>query len=175
MRAEADDGGHAAALGVQLFRNGERNGAADTAADHADITKPLGLGRSAERTDKVGYRVARAEPCESRSGRADSLKYYSHGACRAVKARNGERNAFAVGIHAQYYELPRLRLARNERRLYLHKRYGGIEFFFFCYSVHCDLRIIVFCFFCPDMMMSTDTRRSRWSIRLFSSFLSCKR
>ena len=53
LRAEADDGMHLAAVLMQLLGDGERDRAADTAADDTDVVQAFKICRNAQRAYKV--------------------------------------------------------------------------------------------------------------------------
>ena len=103
---------------------------ADTAADDADLLQAFGLGRRAERADKVVEAIALILVIQQLGRAADDLEDDRHGSLFAIVARNGERNALAILIHAQDDELTGLRFLCDQRRFDVHQRDGGVENFF---------------------------------------------
>ena len=134
--AEADDRGDLGAEPVQLFGDWQRDGAADAAADHADLLEAVEVAGRAERADEIGQAVALVQVVQLFSRRADNLENDRDRALLAVVPGDRQRDALAVRLGAQDNELAGLRLFRDERRVDFHPRDGGVQRFFFQNRIH---------------------------------------
>ncbi len=133
---EADDRVDLRAAVVELLEHGIGDGAADAAADHADLLLALGLGRTAERADEVLNELALLLVTELLGGRADGLHNDGNGALLAVVVMDRDGDAFAVFIDAQDDELAGLGLLCHHRRLDLIQDDGRLERFFSDDAIH---------------------------------------
>ena len=121
---------------VELLQNGVGDGTADTAADDADLLLALGLGRTAERADKVLKELAFGLVSELFGGGADRLYDDGDGALLPIVVVDGDGDSFTVFIDAQDDKLTGLGLLRYHRRLDLVESHGGLERFFFHDAIH---------------------------------------
>ena len=119
-----------------LLRDGHCDGAADAAADYADLLYALRMGGDAEGADEIADVFALLlMPEQLRSG-ADDLEYDLYRALFGVGAGNGKGYPLPLLIYAQYYELAGPCLFCDKGRLDLHLRYCGVKNLFSDYPVH---------------------------------------
>ena len=133
---EAYDGVDLRALLVELFRHRVSDGAAHAAADDGYLLQALCFRGAAQGAHKVLQAVALLQVVQLFRGGAHDLENNGHGAALPVEVRHSQGDAFALFVHPQDDELPRLRLFGNERRLNVHPGHGGVEHLFFYNSVH---------------------------------------
>ena len=136
LALETDDRMDFRAAVVELLQNGVGDGTADTAADDADLLLALGLGRTAERADKVLKELAFGLVSELFGGGADRLYDDGDGALLPIVVVDGDGDSFTVFIDAQDDKLAGLGLLRYHRRLDLVESHGGLERFFFHDAIH---------------------------------------
>ncbi len=133
---EADDRVDFRAAVVELLQNGVSDGAADAAAHDADLLLAFGLGRAAQRADKVLNVLALGFMSELFGGGTDRLHDDGDGALLTVEVVDGDGDAFTVFIDAQDDELAGLGLLCHHRRLDLVEGHGGLERFFLHDAIH---------------------------------------
>ena len=121
---------------MKLFGDRESDGAADSAADDADLLQSLDIGSRSERSDEVLDVFAGFLMVELQGGSADDLEYDFNRSRFAVISRYRQRDALAFFVHSQYDELTGLCLCRDERRLNVHHCDGRVQRLFVYYSVH---------------------------------------
>ena len=121
---------------VELLQNRVGDGAADAAAHDTDLFLAFGLGRAAQRADKVLNVLALGFMSELFGGGADRLHDDGNGALLTVEVVDGDGDAFTVFIDAQDDELAGLGLLCHHRRLDLVEGHGGLERFFLHDAIH---------------------------------------
>ena len=137
LAAEADDAVHHTALIVQFLGNGQGNGAAHAAADHAHLLQAFHLGGTAQRAHKVVDAVAYVQAVQLHGGAADDLEDDLHGTGLAVVTGDRQGDALAVLKRAHNDKLARLCLFGDQRGFNDHLRHGGIQRDFFSDLIHC--------------------------------------
>ena len=110
---------HLAALLVQFFGHGVRDGAANAAAHHGHFFQALGAGGPAQRPYEVVKHIARLQVIQLFGRCAHHLKDHGDAAFLPVKIRHGQWDPLAVLVRPQNDELPGFRLAGDERSLHL--------------------------------------------------------
>ena len=92
------------------------DGAADAAADDADLLEPLHLGGPAERPDDVGNHVALFHGVEHFCRAARGLHHDGDRAALAVIARDGHRDALALLVQTEDHKLTGAGVPGDQRR-----------------------------------------------------------
>ena len=121
---------------MQRLRDGQRDGAADAAADDTYFFQPVQLGGNPKRPNKVVQVLAFVFVVQFFRCCTDNLKNNPHRALFGAGTGDGQRNPLAVLIHPQNDELTRTRFFRDERRFDVHHRDGRIQAFFRSNSIH---------------------------------------
>ena len=121
---------------VELLQNGVCNGAAHTAADHADLLLALGFRGLAQGAHEVMQAVALLLVAELLGGSADSLDNNGNGTLFTVIIVNGNGDPFTVLIHAQDDKLAGLCFLGDHRRLDLVQDHGGLQSLFRHDTIH---------------------------------------
>ncbi len=132
-------------LGARLLEGNCRwigNGAADAAADHADLANALCLGRLSQRPDKVRKLIADLHASEQFGGKPDLLE--NDGDCPSlpVVSGNGQRDALSPGINAENDELSRLGFSGHKGRFNIHLNDRFVQLAFSNNSIHKDYLLI---------------------------------
>ena len=140
---------------VELLQHGIRDGAADTAAHHADLLLALGLGGLAQGAHKVLEAVALFHAAQLFRGGAHGLDDDGDGALLRVIVVDRYGDSLAVLIHAQDDELARLGLLGDQGCLDLIQGDGGTEGLFSHDTIHSvpsfpNDRILVFAAMYPS-------------------------
>ena len=148
--AESDDAVYFGAELMQLLCDGERDGAADAAADDGDLFQTVHMRRLAQGADEIVNILALVEVVEPLRRSADDLEDDGNGALFPVEIGDREGDALPFLVHAQDDELPRLCLSGDEGRIHFHQRDGGVEFLLFNNFIH-NLTVLSalksFCFY----------------------------
>ena len=129
---------HFRAAVMELLEHGIGDGAAHAAADDADLLLAFGLGRAAERADKVLNVLALGLVAELFGRSADRLHDDRHSALFAVEIMDGDGDALTVLVDAQDDELAGFGLLCHHRCFDLVEDHGGLERFFFHDAIHED-------------------------------------
>ena len=127
---------HHTALIVQFLGNGQGNGAAHAAADHAHLLQAFHLGGTAQRAHKVVDAVAHVQAVQLHGGAADDLEDDLHGTGLAVVTGDREGDALAVLKRADNDELTRLCLFGDQRGFNDHLCHGGVQRDLFSDLIH---------------------------------------
>ena len=135
--AETDHAVHHAALLVQLTGDGQSDGAAHAAADHADLFQALHLCGAAQGAHKIVDALAHLEAVQLHGGAAHDLENDIHSACLAVITGHGQGDALAVLKRAHNDKLARLCFFGNERGFNDHLCHGGVQRDFLSDLIHC--------------------------------------
>ena len=104
---------------MELLQHGIGNGAAHTAADHADLLLALGLGSLAQGAHEVLQAVALVQALQLLSGGTHGLDDDGDCALLRVVVIDGDGNTLTHLIHAQDDELTRLSFLGDQGRLNL--------------------------------------------------------
>ena len=109
---------------MHFLGDGVCDGAADAAADDADLLQTVHLGSLAERADEVGDVVAFFNGVEHSGGAACGLNHDGNGALFTVVACNGDGGTLALLVKTEDDELTGLRMSRNQRSFDLEQADG---------------------------------------------------
>ena len=129
---------------MKLLRYGKRDGAADAAADHADLFEAFRFGRSAERPDEIGQAVAHLFMVEFFRSCADDLEYNRDGALFAVVIHNREGNTFSVFVHTQNDKLSGQCFLCDKRSVHFHQSDRRVQRLLFDNPIHLLKHLLVF-------------------------------
>ena len=135
--AETDHAVHHAALLVQFTGDGQSDGAAHAAADHADLFQALHLCGAAQGAHKIVAALAPLEAVQLHGGAAHDLENDIHSALFAVVTGHGQGDALAVLKRAHNDKLARLCFFGNERGFNDHLCHGGVQRDFLSDLIHC--------------------------------------
>ena len=114
---------------VELLQHGIGDGAADAAADDADLLLAGGLGGLAQGTHEVLEAVAFLEVVHLLGGGAHDLGDDADRALLRVIVMDGQGDPLAVLIHTEDDELARLRLLGHQGSLDLKEDHRGLQGF----------------------------------------------
>ena len=142
---------------MELLQNGVCDGAANAAADHADLLLTLGLGGTAQRAHKVMQAIALLLVAQLLGGGAHRLNDDGNGALLAVIVMDRNGDTLTILIHAQNDELAGLRLLGHHGCLDLIEDHSGFQRFLFHDAIHTYSLISVFSLPAPFSQVTPGT------------------
>ena len=126
---EADDHIHLCAGFLKSHGSRQGDGAAHTAANHADPLLALHIGGLAQRAHEVPDVIALVQRAQSLGGETNLLENNGYSALLPVVTGNGQGNTLTLLVNAEDDELPGLCLLGNKGGLDLHQRDGIVQLF----------------------------------------------